>query len=104
MDIKAQIYSDMSALNSGFAAILTSLKALQEKGVISADYLQQQRELAEELRAGINTAVMNKRQESEAEDWHDFGKMRETTEKRLRGEQTIEGLPPSDTIGKEPQP
>lgn len=93
MDKKAKIYHSVAALNESFNTILLSLAILQAEEVISAEYLQEQTELVEELRAGVNTTVTIKRHSSEAEDWHYFGKMREATEKRLRGKNSIEGRP-----------
>lgn len=49
------IYDALAALNRGFDAALESLTILQQGGVISADYVQQQREIAEGVRAGMNS-------------------------------------------------
>lgn len=93
MDAKATMYGAISAINSGFDSILTALQTLHGQEAISADYMQEQMEIAEELRAGINTTVTGNRHRTEAEDWHRFGKLRATTEKRLKGEDISGSLP-----------
>ena len=93
MDAKATMYGAVSAINSGFDSILTALQTLHGQEAISADYMQEQMEMAEELRAGINTKVTGNRHRTEAEDWHRFGQMRKTTEKRLLGKEANGNLP-----------
>lgn len=82
--MKAEIYNALAALNRGFEVALESLTILQQEGVISADYLQQQREIAEEIRAGTNSVIINRLQGREVEDREHFGKMRIATEARLK--------------------
>lgn len=93
LDKKAGIYNAFATINESFGAILVSLRILRDEGVITNDYLQQQTEMVEEIRAGINSAVMNRREHVESEDWHQFGSMRKTTEKKLRGEDSNGDLP-----------
>lgn len=92
-NVKGKIYNTFAAMNCSFDTITDALRSLHEEKVISAEYLKQQTEITEELRAGINHYIVNKREETEAADWYRFGQMRETTEKKLSSEQAIEGLP-----------
>lgn len=82
--MKAEIYNALAALNRGFDVALESLTILQQEGVISADYVQKQREIAEEVRAGMNTVIINRLQAREVEDREHYAKMRIATEARLR--------------------
>lgn len=102
--MKSETYDALADFNRGIDVALESLTALAKKGVWSADYADQQREIFEQHRAGVNRRAHNKLQANVAEDENHFAKMRKTTEKRMRGEQTVEGLPPSATISKEPKP
>lgn len=52
----------------------------------------------------INRRAHNRMQGRETEDELDYAKMRENTARQLRGEQTIEGLPPSNTMDKGQEP
>jgi|SRR5579864_8714600 len=92
--MKAETYNAHAGLNRGCDVMLESLTILKEQGVVTADYVQQQLEILEEIRAGMNALIHNKMQTRERDDEDHFGKMRETTARRLRGEQTVEGLPP----------
>ncbi|HLJ30494.1 MAG TPA: hypothetical protein VKY85_27570 [Candidatus Angelobacter sp.] len=91
--MKAEIYNALAGFNRGIDVALESLTILAQEGVWNADYVQQQREIFEQHRASVNRLAHNKLQSRETEDEDHFGKLCETTERRLRGEQTIEGLP-----------
>lgn len=91
--MKSETYNALAALNRGSDLMLESLKILQQEGIWSAEYVQQQTEILEQHRAGMNRFAHNKLQSRETEDEDHYSKMRETTAKRLRGEQTIEGPP-----------
>lgn len=82
--MKAEIYNALAAINRGFDMTLESLKILQDEGVVSGDYVQRQREIAEEFRADINALVLNKLQTRESDDRDHFGKMRMSSEARLK--------------------
>jgi len=82
--MKADIYNSLAAINHSFDVTLESLKALQQEGVVTAEYLQQQMEIAEELRAGINALILNRLQTREIDDRDHFGTMRIATETRLK--------------------
>jgi hypothetical protein len=92
--MKSGLYDAHAALNRGFDMIIESLKTLHGHGVFGGDYLEQQTEIMEELRAGINRLVHNKLGKREQEDEEHYGKMRENTGKRRKGKQIVKGLPP----------
>jgi len=82
--MKAGIYDALAALNRGFDATLESLKVLQQEGVVTADYAQQQMEIIEEIRAGMNGLILNRLETRERDDCDHFSKMRSATEARLK--------------------
>lgn len=82
--MKAEIYNALAALNRGFDMAGESLTILQQEGIITADYVQQQTEIAEEIRANINTLILNRLQIRESDDRDHFAMMRSATEARLR--------------------
>jgi len=82
--MKAGIYDALATINRSFDVTLESLAILQNEGVLTAEYVQQQREVTEEIRAGINSLVLNKLETRERDDRDHFGKMRSATESRLK--------------------
>jgi len=82
--MKSKIYNALASLNSGFDAALESLKALQEQGIVAAEYVELQSEVIEEKRADINCLILNKLQSKETEDLEYYSKVRVTTEARLK--------------------
>ena len=82
--MKATIYDALAGLNRSFDAVLESLTILQNEGVVAADYVQQQTEIAEEIRANINALILNKLQARENDDREHFAMMRSATEARLK--------------------
>lgn len=84
--MKAEIYNALASLNHGFDVVLESLKVLQEEGVLTADYLQDNSVFVEELRAGINHMIVEKLAARETEDWAHFGKMRIAIEELQKAE------------------
>ena len=82
--MKADIYNSLAAINHSFDVTLESLKALQQEGVITAEYVQQQMEITEEVRAGINQVLLNRLETRERDDREHYGQMRTTTESRLK--------------------
>lgn len=84
--MKSEIYNAFAAFNRGIDTALESLTILHQEGVWSEDYAQQQREIFEQHRASVNRFAHNKLQFRETEDEDHYSKMREATEKRLRGE------------------
>jgi hypothetical protein len=55
--MKTAVYESLCAINQGFGAIPEHLERLRDLGVITAEYVESQRVLSEELRAGINYNV-----------------------------------------------
>ena len=92
--MKAEAYNALACLNRSFEVALESMNVLQQEGVLSADFVQDQTIVTEELRAVINFMIAQRFTSREREDCEHFGKMRENIEKRRRGEQTISNLPP----------
>ena len=84
--MKAEIYNALASLNRGFDVVLESLKVLQEEGVLTADYVQDNSVFVEELRAGINHMIVEKLAYRETDDWAHFGKMRITIEELQKAE------------------
>ncbi|HEV3316799.1 MAG TPA: hypothetical protein VG488_07530 [Candidatus Angelobacter sp.] len=82
--MKRAIYDSLYTINEAFEQIPEHLKKLNELGVITAEYVESQRVHSEELRAGINSMILNRQQSRELEDREHFGKMRETVEVELR--------------------
>jgi|SRR5215471_10693098 len=83
-DMKAESYNALASLNRGFDSVLESLKVLQEEGVLSVDYVQDQTVLVEEVRAGLNYRIVQRLSARETEDRDHFEKMRVTIEARLK--------------------
>jgi len=82
--MKSEIYNALASLNRGFDATMESLKVLQEEGVVAIEYVQAQTEAIEEIRAGLNTVILNKLGTREVADREHFGKMRMDTGERLK--------------------
>jgi hypothetical protein len=99
--MKSEIYNALAVMNRGCGMVLESIEALQKQGLWNADYVQQQREILEQHRAGMNRLAHNKLQARETEDEDYYSKMRQTTERLLRDEQTVEGL---TLTGESPKP
>ena len=88
-DIKAEIYNALAGLNRGFDMALESLAILWQEGVVTTDYVQQQTEAIELLRAGINSLILGKLEAREIEDREHYGKMHTATEAQLRNVATL---------------
>lgn len=88
MDAKSEIYNALAALNRGVDVTLESLTIWREKGVLPADYVEEQNAMIEELRAGINHRMHNSLATTEAEDWRKFEQVRDTIQERRRNETT----------------
>jgi len=82
--MKAEIYNALATLNQGFDFALESLTILEHEGVITVEYVQQQTEAAETLRAGINSVIVNRLYTREVADREHFDQMRSKTEERLK--------------------
>jgi hypothetical protein len=82
--MKAEIYNALAAINRSFDVTLESFKILKDEGVLAADYIQQQTEVAEELRSILNYMVLDVLRAREREDRDHWGAMRRSTEGRLK--------------------
>jgi len=82
--MKTDIYNTLAGLNRGFDLTLESLNTLQEQGVLTPEYVQDQTPLIEELRAGLNHMILDKLEMREPEDWAQFGKTWNAVELRLK--------------------
>jgi len=82
--MKAETYNALASLNRGFDVALESLKILHEEGVLTGEYVQQQLEATEALRAGINSLILNKLEAREIADREHYVKMRDATEAQLK--------------------
>ena len=85
--MKSETYNALASLNRGFDAAVESLMVLKAEGVLAQEYVQQQTEIAEELRAGINHMILDKVKSREAEDWAHYGQMRLASEMHLKSSQ-----------------
>lgn len=82
--MKAEIYNALACLNRSFDVVLESLSILREEGVVSVEYVQEQTEIVEEIRSGLNTLVLNELHGREIEDRQPYAKMRSMTEAQLK--------------------
>lgn len=82
--MKAEGYNALAAINRSFDVTLESLTILKDQGYITVEYVQQQMEILEEHRAVLNSMLLNRVQTREMEDRDHFGKMRRTTETKLK--------------------
>jgi hypothetical protein len=57
--MKRVIYDSLSVINQAFEQIPENLEKLRDLGVITAEYVETQRVLSEELRAAINFMLLN---------------------------------------------
>src|SRR5689334_19138447 len=84
-EVKADIYEGLAVINRAFQQIIGTIGKLQMEGVISADYVQDQEIIANDLWARMNTHLLAKINERELDDRNHYGKMRATMERRIRG-------------------
>src|SRR5437763_11800624 len=82
--MKAETYEALSKLNTAFEQVTEALKKLQENGVVTVDWVQEQGVITCELCAGMNALILNKLSSREVEDREHFGKMRSNIEARLK--------------------
>jgi hypothetical protein len=80
--MKRGIYDSLAAINQGFSAVPDNLETLRDLGVITPEYVEHQRVLVEELRAGINSMILNQQQVRELEDRDHYGKMKASAESK----------------------
>lgn len=85
--IKADVYETWAVINRAFEQIITALDKLEKRGVLKADYVQDQSTITNDLWAKINSQLMADVGRREADDRNHYGKMRATIERRIRGRQ-----------------
>lgn len=81
--MKAEIYTSLASLNSAFDTAVECLNGLQQHGVITADFVNEQSIAIQELWAKINAVIVDKMNTREAEDQEHFAKMRENIGKPI---------------------
>lgn len=86
-ETKAEVYETWASINRAFEQIISGLGKLQKLGVLSDDYLQDQDTLTNDLWTKINTQIMADVGRREETDRGQYGKMRATLERRIRGRQ-----------------
>jgi hypothetical protein len=74
--MKAELYNALAALNRGAELQIESLAIIQAEGALAADYVEHQRHIVEETRAGINFHIHGALESREAKDWHHFEQLR----------------------------
>jgi predicted nucleotidyltransferase len=82
--MKTETYNALAAINRGFDMTLESLTILKQEGILTAEYVQQQTEIAEELRASLNHMILDKLEDRELDDRDHYAKMRSATEASLK--------------------
>ncbi len=86
-DVKAEMYETLAVINRAFQQIIRAVARLAEMGVLSEDYAQDQDTLTNDLWTRINSQILTRVNEREADDRSHYGKMRATIERRIRGRQ-----------------
>jgi hypothetical protein len=82
---RADIYRQLFMLNRSFASIVQRLDELAQTHLFSVRDLQEMRGLAQEVQLEINTMLLHPLESAEQNDHAQFGKVRISMEKRLRG-------------------
>lgn len=86
-ETKAEVFATWAAINRAFEQIVSALYKLQKLGVLSDDYVQDQDTLTNDMWARINSRILTRVNEREADDRTHYGNMRATIERRIRGRQ-----------------
>ena len=86
-DVKAEMYETLAVINRAFQQIIKAVARLAERGVLSDDYVQEQDTLTNDIWTRINSKILVRVNEREADDRSHYGKMRATIERRIRGRQ-----------------
>jgi hypothetical protein len=81
---KLRIYHTLYRMNRAFTAIVAQCRALEETGFVKSNAARRYRGFAQELQAEINGELLQTLHTTELHEWRQFGKVRETWEKRLR--------------------
>jgi hypothetical protein len=86
-ETKAQVFETWAVINRSFEQIISALDKLEKRGVLTDDYVQDQDTLTNDLWARINSKILVRINEREADDRNHYGKMRATIERRIKGKQ-----------------
>ena len=86
-ETKAEVFETWAIMNRAFEQIINALDKLQALAILSDDYVQDQDTLTNDLWTRINSQILVKVNEREADDRNHYGKMRATIERRIRGRQ-----------------
>jgi hypothetical protein len=86
-EAKTEIYEAMAVINRAFQQIIGAIAKLENKGIVSPDYLQDQEIITRDLWARINCQILTGIIAHESDDREHYGKMRATLERRIRGRQ-----------------
>jgi len=86
-ETKAEIFDTWAVINRAFEQIISALDKLQTLAILRDDYVQDQDTLTNDLWTRINSRILVRINEREADDRNHYGKMRATIERRIRGRQ-----------------
>jgi hypothetical protein len=81
-EIKADVYETWAVINRAFEKIITALGKLENRGVLSSDYVTNQETITNELWAKINCHILSAINSRELDDRNHYGKMRTALGKR----------------------
>jgi hypothetical protein len=86
-ETKAEVFETWAVMNRAFEQIISALGKLQTLAILSDDYVQDQDTLTNDMWARINSQILVRVNEREADDRSHYGKMRATIERQIRGRQ-----------------
>jgi hypothetical protein len=86
-EMKAEVFDTWAVINRAFEHIISAVNKLHKLGVLSGDYMQDQDTLTNDMWTRINSKILVRINEREADDRNHYGKMRATIERRIRGRQ-----------------
>lgn len=86
-ETKAEVFATWAVINRAFEQIVSALYKLQKLGVLHDDYVQDQDTLTNDMWTRINSQILVRVNEREADDRTHYGNMRATIERRIRGRQ-----------------
>lgn len=56
--MKPEVYKTLAELNREFDKVLEALKVMEQDGVLTAEYVQEKKEVIEEMRAQIRRGLL----------------------------------------------
>jgi hypothetical protein len=86
-ETKAEVFETWAVMNRAFEQIISALDKLQTMGILGEDYAQDQDTLTNDMWTRVNSQILIRVNEREADDRNHYGKMRATIERRIRGRQ-----------------